>query len=178
MINLKKYMVRSKKGQAFSTFQLLIAAVVALALLGVLMPIIMQALGFIQSDPVDTTKQLLQSAYDSRGTLKTTQKVTFSTNQNELSSDGLSEGTGIGHDQIFFIKNNLDGFNILGDNQSVLRYTKAEKINYYMNVFCNYGDRIEDSLDVRSINYEGAENYINNLDDSIIYCAVFPTRAN
>ncbi len=188
-MNLKNIKI-SKKGQAFSTFQLLIAAVVALALLGVLMPIIMQALGFIQSDPVSAAKQQITSAYDARGTLQTTEEVTFSSRNKEISATGLSEGTSLSSEQIFFFTNGLTDFDAyggsFGNGGTILEYTRAERATYYINILCDYGNAIENTLDAREgrVIRDGALSGIdfNPVDNGDLantrVCAVFPTRSN
>jgi len=188
-MNVKNIKI-SKKGQAFSTFQLLIAAVVALALLGVLMPIIMQALGFIQSDPVSAAKQKITSAYDARGTLQTTEEVTFSSRNKEISATGLSEGTSLSSEQIFFFTNSLNDFDAYGDDfgdgGTILEYTRAERATYYINIICDYGNNIEETLEQREgrVVREGSLENINfdsvdsgDLENTRV-CAVFPTRSN
>lgn len=195
MERLKKILKISEKGQAFSTFQLLIAAVVALALLGVLMPIIMQALGFIQSDPVSAAKTTLRSAYDSPGTIQTTEAVTFSERNKEVSAEGIAEGTGIGYDQIFFFTNGFDVFNIIGypnkDFGNVLTYDRSERVTYYLNIMCTSGAEMEDLIksrqtrgdisedeDMRNLTDEVDNHFGDGQLSGVRVCGVFPTRAN
>jgi uncharacterized protein (UPF0333 family) len=66
------------KGQAFSAFKLLIAAIVAIALLGVLMPIITQTTGLIKTDPSETIGRAINGIINSPGSISKTDNLTFS----------------------------------------------------------------------------------------------------
>jgi len=85
----------NNKGQAYSTFKLLIAAIVALAILMILMPIIASVLQIFQNDPADKTIELLNDLYNKPESIKTTQMpVTFTPNV-VFSADALKESTSL-----------------------------------------------------------------------------------
>jgi hypothetical protein len=89
----------NEKGQAYSTFKLLIAAIVAMAILAILIPIIMQVMGLITANPTDEAKQVMSALIDSPGSLKTTKNVTFSP-ESDLTGSALAERLAISQDQI------------------------------------------------------------------------------
>jgi len=170
--------LKNKKGQAFSTFQLLIAAVVALALLGVLMPIIMKTLGFAQGDPISTSKQLLQGQIDNPGTLAYTDSVAFTNKKKSLTASGISENTGLSPDQVRFIVGDLadTDFQELADNKGI-NYLKSTKGTYKIGIICDYQNNILDSAeayteipDITAITWEST--------DDIKVCVVFPKRSS
>lgn len=184
---MKLIKINKSKGQAFSTFQLLIAAVVALALLGVLMPIIMQALGFIQSDPVSAAKTTLRSAFDSPGTVQATEAVTFSSKNREISAEGITDGTGIAADQVIFFHNGFDNdFDVIGTGtNNGLAYKKSEKMTFALNILCtapeSLSQQIENRIDTGLVDSGVNSSEFDNLADETRasrICAVFPTRAN
>jgi len=171
--------LRNKRGQAFSTFQLLIAAVVALALLGVLMPIIMRSID-IGGDPSQATQQLLKSQIDNPGTLSFTDDVTFSSKYNTLSASGVANDTGLDASQIVFMTNDLDDvFSTIGDNASKIEYEKTQKGKYRIGVLCDSdADALADSVDA----YVGASKMadpgtLTFADSSVTCCIIFPKRA-
>ena len=90
----------NNKGQAYSTFKLLIAAIVALAILMILMPIIASVLQIFQNDPADKTIELLNDLYNKPEGIKTTQMVVTFTPNYVLSASGLSESTSLSANNI------------------------------------------------------------------------------
>ena len=71
-----------EKGQAFSTFQLLIAAVVALAILGVLLPMITKNIN-IGGDITDSINTTLKTQVSNYGNLAYTDEVKVSSKNTE-----------------------------------------------------------------------------------------------
>jgi len=181
MLDLSKILkFKNKKGQAFSTFQLLIAAVVALALLGVLMPIIMKTLGFAQGDPVSTSKQLLQGQIDNPGTLSYTDSVAFTDKKKSLSASGISENTGLSANQVKFVSDLEADFDVLGDGRGI-NYKKSTKGTYKIGILCDYQG--EDGLDASMESYgdeipEGASELTWDNVDGQKVCIVFPKRSS
>jgi len=89
----------NNKGQAYSTFKLLIAAIVALAILMILMSIISSIFPFFRNDPTEKTSELLNNLYKSPETIKTVEDVTF-TPDYVLSALALSERLPLGREDI------------------------------------------------------------------------------
>jgi len=102
----------NSKAQASSTFQLLISAIVAIAILTILM----QVLGIIPGlfptgDPAEKAKNLIVKAYNNPAT-QVSEKVTFAKKTTLLAS-GIAEGSGIGIEasQICFLSGDFEGSN-------------------------------------------------------------------
>ena len=88
--------VIGEKGQAFSTFKLLIAAIVAVVILMILLSI----LGYInfspRNQPIVSAADALKSAYQTPSQLVTSQKVTFTKTNNTLARLTVVERANIG----------------------------------------------------------------------------------
>lgn len=154
---MRKFM--NNRGQAYSTFQLLIAAVIAMAILVILIPIIMQVMGIITSDPTDETKRMLSNAVDNPSAIQYTPDVAFEPGD-ALSAQAITERTGIAKDQVcmgaldFGDEDEEDDFEVLkGEFSHRILYhgsgTKTVKIAIVCNVsFKDLDDDINDySLD-------------------------------
>ncbi len=85
-----------ERGQAFSTFKLLIAAIVAVVILMILLSI----LGYInfspRNQPIVSAADSLKAAYQTPSELVTSQKVTFTKSNNTLSRLTVVERANIG----------------------------------------------------------------------------------
>jgi hypothetical protein len=100
---MKLISLKNNKGQAFSTFQLLIAAVVALALLGVLMPII-GGINPAGGSITDSVKEKIKSNQDLPGTVTLTEPIKVSSKtQSTVSTDAITEGSGMDPESVRFI---------------------------------------------------------------------------
>ena len=130
------------RGQAYSTFQLLIAAVVAMAILAILIPIIMQVMGLITANPTDETRSLLGSLIDAPGSMRTTKVVSFTPGA-DLSGGNLAEKVSLGKSQICMSTGEFDrGFECLGcdttdASQQRLIYTGTTNMTAKIAVVCN-----------------------------------------
>lgn len=89
----------NQNGQAYSTFKLLIAAIVAMAILAILIPIIMQVMGLIKANPTDEAKSLMSSLIDAPGSMRITKEVSFGPGT-DLSGSALAERVSVSQDQI------------------------------------------------------------------------------
>ncbi|MFH0905709.1 MAG: hypothetical protein V1824_00040 [archaeon] len=183
------FLIRKKqKGQAFSTFQLLIAAVVALALLGVLMPIIMNVLGFAQGDPTSTSKQLIKSQLDNPDALLYTEQVAFTNSKKTLSAAGITKDTGLPKEQVAFIfPDSLSNDFSVNSTNSVLTYKKSSTTKAKVGVLCSetvvdlqtaFNSYLEDELEGKfaSTDIPGLFT-VDGFDDSITACVVFPVKS-
>ncbi len=135
------------KGQAYSTFKLLIAAIVAMAILAILIPIIMQVMGLIKANPLNETKSLLSELIDSPGALKHTKEVVFEPNS-VLAGSALAERVPIAKDQICmstgqFLEDPERGFECLtcggnpDDAQQRIRYHGHSDQTAKIAIVCN-----------------------------------------
>lgn len=126
----------TKKGQASSTFQLLIAAVVALAILGVLLNIL-GVLPGLNKDPTKTTKTLLTDQINNPGAESCTDPVTFTRSKSTLSAEGITVNTGIDMKQVFFANpENIPNFNP-NDTATLIRYSATSTKKVMMCIVCS-----------------------------------------
>jgi len=146
----------NQKGQAYSTFKLLIAAIIAMAILAILIPIIMQAMGWLTASPLNETKSLLTDLVGSPGALKHTPEVAFKPAE-VLPASALVERLGISRDQICmstgqFEEDPDNGFECIGcedasDNQR-LAYHGTSNQSAKLAVVCNVNlDELLDDIE-------------------------------
>lgn len=146
-----------QRGQAYSTFKLLIAAIVAMAMLAILIPIIMQAMGWLTNSPLNETKSLISDLVGSPGSLKHTPEVVFKPDD-VLAASALVERLPISADQICmstgqFEEDTTNGFECLGceeavDNQRLIYHGKSNrtaKIAIVCNV--NFDPKLKDDIE-------------------------------
>lgn len=139
-----------EKGQAYSVFKLLIAAIVAMAILGILVPIIMQVMGIITKDPIAETKTLISDLVNNPGTLRHTDAVTFQPNT-ALSADSLVEKTPLSPEQVCFSKGAFEDtefFQEIGSPVDKLLYTGGSDRTVKIAVLCQRGlGKLEEDMD-------------------------------
>jgi len=136
----------NQEGQAYSTFKLLIAAIVAMAILAILIPIIMNVMGLITADPTNEARSLLSDLVGSPGAIKRTTEVTF-TPDSVLAASALAERLPISADQICmstgqFAQDEDAGFNCLNCDGSSgsphrLIYNGSSNLTAKIAVVCN-----------------------------------------
>jgi len=173
--NIIKKLKLNKKGQAFSTFQLLIAAVVALALLGVLLPIIMKNVN-IDGNPEESAQTLIRSQANSVGSLRYTDEVKFK-DGDSISAAALAEGTGLSRQQVCVVN---PGTSFTGGGATIT-YDSSSTLSYRIGVFCDYYDELDDSLnyfeDEMPEDLGVCEDRFDSEFSSEKVCIVFPKRA-
>jgi len=173
LISLKK-----ERGQAFSTFQLLIAAVVALALLGVLMPIISN-INPGTGRVVDALKERINTQQDQPGTLSLTDDLKVSGSKDPyISTATITEGTGMASQQVFFMTNGTNDFKI-SDDGSVLQIVNQSTITYKFGVLCQTNlESLTSSMDqYDSVLKDGYDlPSFGELDEDIRVCVIFPVQ--
>jgi len=181
MLDLSRILkFKNKKGQAFSTFQLLIAAVVALALLGVLLPIIMRNVD-IGGDPSQAAQSLLKTQINNPGTLAFTDPVTFSAKNNSLSASGIANDTGLDRQQIVFSINGLDdAFSNVGE--TAITYDKTDKGKYMIGILCDrdkasLNDSIDSYMGANKIMFGSTDIVYQEGDETVTNCVIFPKRS-
>lgn len=111
----------NSRGQAFSAFQLLISAVVAVAVLGVIMTI----LGIVEpptQDPSGAAVSTLQTLINQPGTLQNTETVIFQKNST-ISAEALADQVSLTPTQIIldlgvFKDDSSQRFKLFGDETS------------------------------------------------------------
>ena len=87
--------VLNNKGQAFSTFQLLIAAIVAIAILAILFQILGIIPGIGQQEPSSNAADLVKSLVNKPATPKTSSQVTFKPGES-INAKSIAEGSQAG----------------------------------------------------------------------------------
>jgi hypothetical protein len=171
-----KLIKRKERGQAFSTFQLLIAAVVALALLGVLMPII----GGINPGTdrlVDALEERINTQQNQYGTVSLTDDIKISGRSDPyISTETITNGTGMDHKQVLFMLNDYENDFSTTDG-SVLEIINTSRITYQFGVLCS-GNKT--NLDTSLASYTSIikdNTLLGSFDDEEIrVCVVFPVK--
>ena len=182
-----KNLLKSKKGQAFSTFQLLIAAVVALAILALLLPMIINGPD-IGTGPSDAINTLLKSAPDDPGVLLKSTEVKFSSKDVPyISASAVVQGTGLSANQVKFkVPHRYDSdFVVLStDEISALKIKTSESVKYIVGVLCDddrialrksyelYSGNISEDTTLQDIDFVETE-----FDNSGTACIVYPTKS-
>ena len=139
-----------QKGQAFSTFQLLISAVVALAILGLLLTILGQIPFLSTQEPSNEAENLIKSQVGRPGEVLTSVKVTF-TKGDSLNAKAIAEASGsLPWTQICLSKGehrDTEGFELTDNSSSnrILRYTGSQ-LTVKLSVICDAGDQLEEDL--------------------------------
>ena len=148
----------NQNGQAYSTFKLLIAAIVAMAILAILIPIIMQVMGLIKANPTDEAKSLMSSLIDAPGSLRITKEVSFAPGT-DISGSALAERVAISKDQICMstgafeaVDEGESGFQCLGcddsdaSQQRIIYRGSSERV-VKIAIVCNKWPDLEDDLE-------------------------------
>ncbi|MFA5746251.1 MAG: hypothetical protein WCX82_00035 [archaeon] len=166
----------NNKGQASSTFQLLIAAVVALAILGVLLSILNVIPG-PNADPSNATKTLLKTQVDSPGAEQCTTKVTFTRSVSRVATESITAETGLDPEQVYF--DNPEGMTPpfeLSENQQLLKYTSTTSKKVIMCIICS--NSIEHLNSAISENAKSTDDFGNvpEVEDGQTLCVVYPRK--
>ncbi len=163
------------RGQAFSTFQLLIAAVAALALLGVLMPMIINIPG-VSGDPVDAMKEKIKTQIDNPGNIAYTSVVKFSAKKNEvISAISVITGSGLAKDQISFSTNGYDN-HFRTDDGKILEILTQEAVKYKVGILCARPGELVETLDQYSSMLPNITIENEDLDEEATTCIIFPKK--
>jgi hypothetical protein len=184
-----KLITLNNKGQAFSTFQLLIAAVVALALLGVLMPIISKNIN-IAGSVVDATKEKIRSQQDQPGTLTLTDALRISGRRGEtyIAVGTITDGTGMDPKQVrFLISDKYDSDFESNDTGAYLEIINQSTVTYKFGILCNssLANLNSDITNYSSVfqtklgfaNYQLSDNdFLGDYVSNSKTCIVFPVK--
>ncbi len=132
-------------GQAYSVFKLLIAAIVALAILAILIPIITNIV--IPGNDIQTvSKQMIQEMSPMPGALKTSDPVIFKTGSN-LAPSALAGSSGLAGDQICVHKGDFEDNDALSIQGSTIMNNSISDIQVKVSVTCNASNQMIDSLE-------------------------------
>ena len=139
----------NSRGQAFSTFQLLIAAVIALMILVLLVNIISNIIIPGGQDPSSEAVQLLNSAINSPSELKVSKEVTFRPGAS-LNAKAIAEKTGtLTENQVCVSRGDVPGEELfkLSPNGKILTYQGSSASNFKLYVICERpGNLLDDDL--------------------------------
>lgn len=156
--------ILDSKAQASSVFQLLISAVVALAVLMILFSVLGLIRFDIGNEPAKATADQLKEAWNQTSTLKTTQNVTFSPSQDSINPRALADTSrvGISSNQICLSLGDfkdLDSSNFTMEGKAI-KYTGSSNKVARVSVFCYTGKELEIALEEA-----GLENMVDWLSD-------------
>ena len=160
----------NSKGQSSSVFNLLIAALVALAILGLLLSIL-GGIGFNSGNkPSDTAAKEIKNAISNPYMIQS-DEVTFdkTSDKSSISAQALAEKADVGPKQIKFKNCGLnDEFKVTG---STLKYLKHTSKKYQLYTVCGSSDMSPEET--------GTPNECNDLkvdEDSGINCFIMVTH--
>ncbi|MDO8625579.1 MAG: hypothetical protein Q7R47_05830 [Candidatus Diapherotrites archaeon] len=154
----------NQAGQGSSVFQLLIAAVVALAILGVLLQVLNLVNPEVGAEPSKAATDTLKSAYSSPSTLKSSQKVTFKPDTPPLNIRGIANSSGvISSDRLCLSLGDFDEtkFENAGGQGATLRYIGSGAQTAKMDVLCDYGTT-ELTKTLESYNLPNANDWVGS----------------
>jgi hypothetical protein len=167
----------NEKGQAFSTFELLIAAIVALAILGILLSIV-GGINIFGRNPQDTTVELVKTQMNNNlGGTAYTDTVKFKTNDS-LSVYGIAQSADLDPNQIYIVVPDalLSDFNY-GQEFKTITYKKSTAGTFQIGVFCYIGSEL--STPATGTDFESLVSKLSiptDYSDSVI-CVISPKRA-
>ncbi|HRS42923.1 MAG TPA: hypothetical protein P5530_03590 [Candidatus Diapherotrites archaeon] len=171
----------TKKGQASSTFQLLIAAVVALAILGVLLNIL-NVLPGLNKDPTKTTKTLLTDQINNPGAESCTDPVTFTKSKSTLSAEGITVNTGVEMSQVFFANiENIPNFTPSGAETSnnLLRYNASSSKKVMMCIICSSTKQtLSGAIKANGKDSDQDITVPEELEDGETLCVIYPRKTS
>lgn len=140
--------IRDQRGQAFSTFQLLISAVIALAILGLLLTILGQLPFLNTQKPSTEAENLIKSQVSRPGEVRTSLPVSFQKGDS-LNTKAIASASGVlTPGQICLSTGEHVGteeFSISGGNTKILTYSGSQ-LRVKLSVICDAGDQLQDDL--------------------------------
>jgi hypothetical protein len=138
----------NSKGQSFSTFQLLISAVVALAILGLLISIIFNIGPIGTPIPSEATSNLLKNQQASPSALITSGRITFK-EVDTLNTKALATSSGwLSPAQICLSKGDYpspESFTFTDADGTIMKTTQSQT-GVKISVICDVGTELEDDL--------------------------------
>jgi len=139
----------NRQGQAYSVFRLLIAAIVAVAILAILIPIILSIV--VPGNEVQTvSKQLVQEMSPQPGAIKTSNSVIFRTESN-LAPSALAAGSGLAADQICVHKGDFKDNDSLVVQGSTIMNNSPTDLQVKVSVMCNASNQMMGALEEMSM---------------------------
>lgn len=140
--------IKGQKGQSSSVFNLLIAALVSLAILGLLLGI-MGGIGFNQgNDPAETAVTQLKNASNGNSDYTTkSSEITFSKKANQIVKATLGESTALGKENIFLGLCDNVSSRITLESEDVIKYSGTSDFDAMIHVVCGHdGEELNKSI--------------------------------
>lgn len=165
------------KGQAYSAFKLMIAAVVALAILGILMGILQTLPNMTQSQPSPAAIDLIKQAKNQYAT-PLVKAVTFSSKDKIINGKTVAGSSGgLSQDQICMSlgdapENDSSGFSLIaGSKNHIIQYNGSTNKDMEIVVIC---DRTLDELDedLTNFNYDMPSECGGDMCETGTCCAI------
>ncbi|MFH1224844.1 MAG: hypothetical protein V1676_03495 [Candidatus Diapherotrites archaeon] len=151
----------NKKGQASSVFNLLIAAVVAVAILTILMYIMNLIPKPFSQSPTERAVEVVKSHTTLLGTREITSEVTWQ-NKGELSARAIADGTGsLAEDQVCVLPGQFGegdssgSFIGLGNGGTKIQYAFEGSMNTKLFVLCDYVNKMDETLAEYDVDWAG-----------------------
>ncbi len=169
----------NSKGQAYSVFKLLIAAVVAVSILMILFSILGGLDFFVTKDPMDEASKNVKKLVNELGIPKKIGKVTFQP-ESILAAKPIAEGTQeLSSDQICVQIGDYDDdrFDVVTDGRSI-RYTGSTTQATGLWIICSRGKEIEQDIEDNGLEDELDPSDCPSFDDdsSARFCIVSITE--
>ncbi|MFH1696284.1 MAG: hypothetical protein ABH854_00035 [Candidatus Diapherotrites archaeon] len=165
---------KSEKGQAFSVFKLLIAAVVAIVILTILLQVLSGIGTFQQGKPSEQAATKVSSLVNSLGIPEKTQTVTWE-NGDTLFSRNIADSTGtIGEDQVCVLMGDVPASRFDLDNEgTIIRYTGTSGLATKLQVLCDHEELIGDTVGLYQYEWDLDNcNFDPNSDSQRTVCVV------
>ncbi|MFA5746250.1 MAG: hypothetical protein WCX82_00040 [archaeon] len=125
--------------------------------------------------PIKNTKTLLKTQIDNPGAEQCTTSVTFTRSVSKLSSEGITQDSGLNPEQVYFDNpQQISSFDI--SNPQTLKYTFTTSKKVVMCILC--------SNSIENLNYAISENAratdefgsVPNITDNQTICVVYPRK--
>ncbi|MBI5553433.1 MAG: hypothetical protein HY917_01700 [Candidatus Diapherotrites archaeon] len=176
------------RGQAFSVFKILIAGIVALAILGILLPLL-QGISTPQSDPQNIAAELVKGAYTQPGSVQTSSQKAIFDRDKEISAKAIqTKVPGLLPEQICLLPGKyetyFDNALVSSSGGSLLKYSSPSSQSFKVKVYCDTVTDIPPGLTDRgladtvgtqfnSCNCKSGSGTVSATD---ICCVVYPER--
>ena len=166
----------NKKGQASSTFQLLIAAIVALAILAVLLSVLDIIPILNVKEPSKATKTLLNDQINYPGSQSCTDAVSFTRTRSAIATEAITKDIGLDRGQIYFDNpETIENFNT--DVPQILKYTATSTKKVTMCVICSDSkSNLENAINLNKKQTDNFSSVPANLTDDQTICVIYPRR--
>jgi hypothetical protein len=173
--------VFNEKGQASSVFNILIAGVIALAILGILMSLL-SGVSPIQGNPLEIAQTQLQKATENPFVIhKSPQSVVFNNNDMLTARAVAQKTTSVIADQVIFSAGERsDAFfkiNNAPNGGSTLVFESSSSQQSKIAVYCDENQKIVEKIElfaeISDIPSDGCGDSVN---DAELCCVIYPVR--